>query len=80
MEWMLQVVDEVTDALDHVRFRVVDFGVEIGLAGCALIAGAVLGAVAAFGSPALVLASALGILGAAVLLKAQHHLAPTAGA
>ena len=79
MEWMLQVVDEVTDTLDHAAFRVVDFGSEIGLIGCALLAGGVLGAIAAFGAPALVLAGALGMLGAAVMLKAQHRLRPAVG-
>jgi hypothetical protein len=80
MEWMLQVVDELTDTLDHARFRAVDFGTEIGLAGCALLAAAVLGAAAACGAPALVLAGALGALGAAVLLKARHHLVPAVDA
>lgn len=80
MEWMLQVVDEVADTLDHAWFRVMDFGAEIGLAGCALVAAATLSAAAAFGAPALVLSSALGLLGAAILLKAQHRLRPVAEA
>jgi predicted transporter len=74
MEWMLQVVDEVEDAVNQARFRVVDFGAEIGLAGCGAIAAVTLAAAAACGAEALVLSCALGVLAAAVLMKAQHRL------
>jgi hypothetical protein len=74
MEWMLQVVDELDDAVGAVRHQAMGFGAEIGttLAGAAVIA--VIIAAAMNGASALVIAAAVGLLGSATLLKMQGLL------
>jgi hypothetical protein len=74
MEWMLQVVDEFDDAVGALRHQAMGFYCEIGmtLAGIAAMA-AMIGA-ALSGANALLIATAVGLLGSAAFLKVQGLL------
>lgn len=71
---MLQLVDEFDDALGAVRHHALGFGAEIG-ATLGAVAGIILIITAAVnGAGALVIASAVGLLGTASFLKMQGLL------
>jgi hypothetical protein len=76
MEWILQVVDEIDDAVAAVWLCCIGWGAEIGLllaGGLALVA---IGAAVAAGAEVALILSALLVLSVAALLKIQGTMLP----
>jgi hypothetical protein len=74
MEWMLQVVDEFDDWLSALRHQALGFYCEIGMTLAGIAAMAAMIAAAMSGANALLIATAVGLLGAAAFLKLQGLL------
>ena len=69
MEWMLQVVDEVDDAIGAVRLWSVGIAAEIGLSVVAGIGVAAIGAAIWLGEEPVLIFAAAGMLSVAAALK-----------
>ena len=71
MEWMLQVVDEIDDAIAALRLWSVGLAAEIGLMLAACLGIGAIGAAVAGGADLLLIGSAAAMLGWAAVLKIQ---------
>jgi hypothetical protein len=69
MEWMLQVVDEIDDAIATLRLCSVGLAAEIGLAATGVLALGGIGTAVATGAEMTLLCSAAMVLGTAAVLK-----------
>ena len=72
MEWMLQVVDEIDDAIGALRLCTVGLCAEIGLAVAGVLAIGAIGAAVATGAEITLLCSAAMLIGVAAALKIQQ--------
>jgi hypothetical protein len=71
MEWMLQVVDEIDDAIGALRLWSVGLAAEIGLMLAACLGIGAMGAAVAGGADLLLIGAAAAMLGWAAVLKIQ---------
>lgn len=69
MEWMLQVVDEIDDAVGAIRLWSVGMAAEIGLPAAAVLGMGAMGGAVAGGADLTLLGSAAVMLGLAAILK-----------
>jgi|GEM_PF-2029752 hypothetical protein len=69
MEWVLQVVDEIDDAVSSIRLWCLGFHAEVGLSVAAGIGTFAIGAALWAGQEALLILTATLVLGAAAALK-----------
>jgi hypothetical protein len=71
MEWMLQVVDEIDDAVGALRLCLVGLAAEIGLVAAGSLGIGAIGAAVATGAQISLICSAAIVLGLAAALKIQ---------
>jgi hypothetical protein len=76
MEWMLQVVDEIDDAVGALRQWCVGLGAEIGIAPFGALGLGAIGAAVVTGAEITLLCAVAGILGTAALLKIHARQLP----
>jgi hypothetical protein len=69
MEWMLQVIDDIDDAIGAVRLCVLGLGADIGLAVAGSLGVGVIGAAVAAGAEVPLICSAAIVLSLAAALK-----------
>jgi hypothetical protein len=69
MEWMLQVVDEIDDAIAALRLWSVGLAAEIGLVAAACLGIGAIGAAVVAGADLLLICSAAAMLSVAAVLK-----------
>jgi hypothetical protein len=72
MEWMLQVVDEIDDAISALRLCSVGLCAEIGVAVAGVLAIGAIGAAVAAGAEITLLCSAAMLISVAATLKIQQ--------
>jgi hypothetical protein len=77
MEWMLQVVDEIDDAIGALRLCCVGLAAEIGLVAAACLGIGAIGAAVVRGADLLLISSAAATLGLAAVLKIQGLRPPS---
>jgi hypothetical protein len=73
MEWMLQVVDEIDDAIGALRLCSVGFAAEIGLVAAGSLGIGAIGAAIATGAEVSLICSASIVLSLAAALKIQKQ-------
>jgi hypothetical protein len=76
MEWMLQVVDEIDDAISAVRLCSLGLGAEIGLVLAGGLGIGAIGAAVATGAEITLLCSAAMLISLAAMLKVQKSRLP----
>jgi hypothetical protein len=77
MEWMLQVVDEIDDAIGALRLWSVGLAAEIGLVLAACLGVGAIGAAVVIGADLLLICSAAAVLSVAAVLKIHGLRLPT---
>jgi hypothetical protein len=77
MEWMLQVVDEIDDAIGALRLWTLGLAAEIGLVVAACLGIGAIGAAVARGADLLLICSAAIMLSVAAVLKIHGSRFPT---
>jgi hypothetical protein len=78
MEWMLQVVDEIDDAIGALRLWSVGLAAEMGLVVAACLGMCAIGAAVVRGADLLLICSAAAMLSVATVLKIHGLRLPTA--
>ena len=76
MEWMLQVVDEIDDAVGALRHCSLGLAAEIGLAAAGALGIGAIGAAVATGAEITLICSAATLIGAAGVLKIHGSRLP----
>jgi hypothetical protein len=76
MEWMLQVVDEIDDAISALRLCSLGLGAEIGLVLAGGLGIGAIGAAVATGAEITLLCSAAMLISVAAMLKVQKSRLP----
>jgi hypothetical protein len=76
MEWMLQVVDEIDDAVGALRLWSVGLAAEIGLAAAACLGIGAVAAAVVRGADLTLICAAAAMLGLATVLKIQGSGSP----
>jgi hypothetical protein len=77
MEWMLQVVDEIDDAIGALRLWSVGLAAEIGLVAAACLGAGAIGTAVVRGADLLLICSAAAMLSVAAVLKIHGLRPPT---
>ncbi len=77
MEWMLQVVDEIDDAIGALRLWSMGLAAETGLAAAACLGMGAIGAAVVRGADLLLICCAAALLSLAAVLKIQGSRLPT---